>query len=138
MKLRAFVAATVLGLASCQQAHVLVPSLPDPGITQAPVERAWVAIEPIQCLGNPWERDWLASHQGDYASYPRNKPAEFQIIKDYYRRQGVVVYQAATRDRYQAVCLACSCPEGFTLYLEVRRPDVRTMIGLGYREESPP
>ena len=20
--------------------------------------RVWVAIEPIQCLGNPWERDW--------------------------------------------------------------------------------
>lgn len=131
----AFAIASALFLASCQQGHVLSPALPGPGFELAPPERAWVAIEPIQCLGNPWEQDWLASHHGDYGSYPRDNP--FQIIKDYYRRQGVVVYEAATQARYEVVCLACSCPEGYTLYLEVRRQDVPAMLALGYREESP-
>ncbi len=128
--------ALALYLVSCQQPQILAPGLPDLG-------RAWVATEPIQCLGNPWERDWLASHDGDYGSYPKDptkpglEPAEVEIIRDYYRRQGVVVFEAATKGRYEVVCAACSCPEGYTLYLEVRRQDVERMTSFGYRQESP-
>ena len=136
MKPWTLVTVAALGLVSCQQQQVLAPVPPDLG-------RAWVATEPIQCLGNAWEQDWLASHHGDYASYPRDpakpglEPAEVEIIKDFYRRRGVVVFEAATKGRYEAVCAACTCPEGYTLYLEVRRQDVNAMISLGYRQESP-
>ena len=121
--------AAALCLVSCQEAQVL-------GL-RADLARAWVATEPIQCLANPWEQDWLASHDGDYASYPKDTAAEIEIIKDYYRRQGVVVFEAVKKGRYQLVCAACTCPEGHTLYLDVRRQDVAAMLSFGYRQESP-
>jgi hypothetical protein len=104
----------------------------------------WVAIEPIQCLGNPWEQDWLANNHGDYASYPKDpttpelEPEELDIIKDYYERQGVIVSDGVNAPKYDNVCTACSCPEGHTLFLLVRDEDVQTMVALGYRVESPP
>ena len=24
--------------------------------------QVWVSIDPIQCLSNPWEQDWLLTH----------------------------------------------------------------------------
>lgn len=103
----------------------------------------WMAIEPIQCLGNPWERDWLESHGGDYSAYPKDpttpglEPEEFTIIQEFYDRAGVTVIDAETKQKYDAVCLACSCPEGHTLYLLVSPEGVQTMIGFGYRLEAP-
>ena len=106
-------------------------------------ELVWVVIEPIQCLGNPWERDWLESHNGDRASYPKDptmpgiEPEEFAIIQEYYGRNGVTVYTAKTAQKYNTVCTSCSCPEGHTLYLLVEAEDVQKMIDFGYRAESP-
>jgi hypothetical protein len=106
--------------------------------------RAWVAIEPTQCLTNAWEADWLEQHGGDYAAYPKDptrpglEPEEIAIITSYYARQGVVVFETATAPKYTAVCMACSCPEGHTMFLRVREEDVETMIGFGYRVEAPP
>jgi hypothetical protein len=103
----------------------------------------WVAIEPVQCLGNPWEQDWLENNGWDYDAYPKDptrpglEPEEFEIIRDYYARQGVVVFEGRTAPKYESVCLACSCPEGHTLYLLVRDEDAEAMIGWGYRLESP-
>jgi len=104
----------------------------------------WVAMEPIQCLGNPWEQDWLQHNNGDYGSYPKDpttpglEPEELEIIQDYYERQGVTVSDGMNVPKYEEVCLACSCPEGHTLYLLVPDQDVETMVALGYRVESPP
>jgi hypothetical protein len=106
-------------------------------------QQTWVAIEPIQCLGNPWEQDWL-DNGGDYQDYPKDpttpalEQAELEIIKDYYQRQGVEVSDGLNEPKYDNVCLACSCPEGQTLYLQVREEDIPTMLSLGYRLESPP
>ncbi len=105
---------------------------------------AWVATEPIQCLGNPWEQDWLENNNWEYDLYPKDpttpdlEPEEFIIIQDYYARQGVSVFEGRNVLNEGEVCLACSCPEGQTLYLSVRDQDVATMISLGYRVESPP
>lgn len=105
--------------------------------------RVWVATEPIQCLGNPWESDWLESHGGDYSLYPKDpatpglEPEEFEIIQDYYARQGVEVFEAQTASKYDAVCAGCACPEGHTLYLLVKAEDLQQMIDFGYRVESP-
>ena len=32
--------------------------------------QVWVSIDPIQCLGNPWEQDWLLTHE--YDEYPKD------------------------------------------------------------------
>jgi hypothetical protein len=104
----------------------------------------WVAIEPTQCLTNAWEQDWLARNGDDYAGYPKDpgtpglETGEIAIIEEYYSRQGVVVSGTDTAPKYESVCLACSCPEGHTMFLRVRAQDVNTMIGLGYRVEAPP
>lgn len=106
-------------------------------------EDTWVATDPIQCLGNPWERDWVESHNGDRASYPGDPitpeldPMEIEIITDYYERQGVKVLQAETVQKHDNVCAGCMCPLGYTLYLLVPEEDVSTMLDLGFRLETP-
>jgi len=123
----------VLFASSCNREDSILPE-PD---------RVWVAVEPIQCLGNPWERDWLETHAWDYSGYPKDpttpglEPQEFEIIRDFYDRHGVSVFEAETAQKYDVVCAACSCPEGHTLYLLVRVGDVQQMIEFGYREEAP-
>ena len=107
--------------------------------------RTWVATEPTQCLTNAWEADWLAHHNYDMARYPRDlstwprqlTPDEIEIITEYYAKQGVVVFETATRGISPSVCAACECEEGHTLFLLVRDRDVDTMIALGYRAEAP-
>ena len=107
------------------------------------LETTWVAMEPVQCLGNPWEQDWLENHDGDYDSYPKDparpglEPEEFEVIQDYYNGGGVGVFEGRTASKYDSVCLACSCPEGHTLFLQVRDQDVEAMVGWGYRVEPP-
>ena len=128
-------------LAGCGDDEQTPPASPPLDNTQASV---WVAIEPTQCLTNAWEADWLAHHDDDYAAYPKDysrpglEPEELAIIKDYYARQGVVVRAGATAPKYEAICAACSCPEGHTMFLLVRASDVDTMVALGYRVEAPP
>ena len=43
----------------------------------------WVTIDPIQCLSNPWEQDWLASHDNDYDAYPRDEESRLEIFSDF-------------------------------------------------------
>ncbi len=107
-----------------------------PGIS-GPDQRAWVANEPIQCLGNPWEQDWLERHANDYSAYPMDQAAQNTILTEYYSRQGVRIYTIVSIPKYQGTCDACGCPRGDMLYLLVGRDDTREMIQLGYRLEEP-
>jgi len=94
----------------------------------------WLELEPVQCLGNPWEQDWLASHEMDYRSYPREREAE--IIKDYYARMGITVYDVKSERKYEYVCEACSCPRGDVLYLQISAAHLDRMIELGFKASS--
>lgn len=131
--------AFVLSLTACNGSGISGLMMP----IQMVVTRSWVATDPVQCLGNPWEQDWIQSHGGNYGAYPRDpstpglEPAEVVIIKDYYRRLGVVVQDVDSAWKHQVVCAACSCPEGYTLYLRVRPEDVEKMLALGYSEVPP-
>lgn len=116
---------------------------PDTGGELNTVEPVWMAIDPTQCLTNPWEQDWLSQPGHEYGDYPgapghELTPAEIAIITDYYARHGVVVQETATAPKYEVVCLACSCPEGHAMFLRVRPEDAATMESLGYRREAPP
>ena len=114
--------------------------LNDPGQS----ENVWMSIAPIQCLGNPWEIDWLESHDNDYDAYPRDlsKPGlereEEQIIRDYYLRQGVIIKGFATTEWDGAVCLACSCPQGYTLYVLIPEQQQEKMLELGFAVTGDP
>ncbi len=112
------------------------------GQSSAESARAWVATEPVQCLTNPWEADWVKKHPGEIyprdASWPRQLTyAEIEIITDYYDRVDVTVFETSTVSRAPMVCVSCNCEEGYTLYLLVRESDVETMETLGYRREAP-
>ncbi|MEK6851489.1 MAG: hypothetical protein AABY30_03010 [Candidatus Thermoplasmatota archaeon] len=87
-----------------------------------------MSIDPIQCLGNPWEQDWLRRNNGTWGDYPQEWEAQRAIITDYYARLGIRVL-AARRDWWdRPVCEACSCPAGYTLYLLVPDEDVADIV----------
>ena len=105
------------------------------------IQKTWVEIDPIQCLGNPWEQDWLKSHNNDYASYPRNvhteglDDGETVVIKDYYRNQSITVFDVRSGswggETFQ--CEGCGCSAGYTLYLLVSELNVDEMLNLNYK-----
>ena len=102
----------------------------------------WMSIAPIQCMGNPWEVDWLASHDNDYESYPGDSSTpeleEADVIGDYYMRQGVQIERFDTEQWDGAVCLACSCPAGYTLLALVDDTDRQPMLELGFSAVDSP
>ena len=90
---------------------------------------AWVAIEPVQCNGNPWQGE--TATEAGFAE-------ESDIIKRYYASQGIEVMRVERRETSEFVCRACTCPRGDTLYLSVAQDDVSAMRALGFREMQPP
>ena len=99
--------------------------------------RTWVATDPIQCLGNPWEVDWLVRNEYNYQGYPRSLDSQYVIIRTYYARLGVEAADILSVHKYDITCDACSCARGDVLYLSVRNDDVEAMVLLGYRKEAP-
>jgi hypothetical protein len=96
-------------------------------------ESTWLAYTPIQCMGNPWERDWLESHDGDYGSYPSDEIGRGEVIREFYRRQDITIQQVRTEVSDGAVCLSCDCPAGYTLFVSVPTRQVERMQELGFR-----
>jgi hypothetical protein len=107
------------------------------GLLLSPQKDVWVATEPVQCLGNAWEQDWLARHGNDYGAYPRDLDSQKTIMVRYYAKFGVSVKEIESIVKFPVTCLACACPRGDTLYLLVPEDDANTMIFLGYRREEP-
>lgn len=109
---------------------------PTPPKTEAPPPhkefgKTWVWTNPTQCLSNPWQRDWQQSH-GDDASYPGGE--EDKIIREYYQKQGVTIFDIISKSWETPVCMSCACPQGYTLYFLISNSDVDKMIKLGYQK----
>ena len=104
----------------------------------------WLAYTPVQCMGNPWEQDWLAMHEDDWEGYPGQRsgdglsPGEKEVIVQYYFRQGITVRSIASTEWDGAVCLACSCPAGYTLYVLVPEAQAEAMMKLGFQASGNP
>ena len=98
-------------------------------------QKTWVEIDPIQCGGNPWEKDWLESHPDDFSIYARLITNEkIELIKNYYKKQDIEIFDVKSFPWEDvAVCEACSCPAGYTLYLLVSNYDVQKMQEFGYK-----
>lgn len=100
--------------------------------------KTWVEIDPIQCLGNPWEQDWLKSHNNDYHSYPHSAysegidDGESIIIKDFYKKQGITVFDVRSGYGDKVIWASCSSSTGYTLYLMVSESSVDKMLNLNY------
>lgn len=107
------------------------------------VQKTWIEIDPIQCLGNPLEQDWLKTHNDDYTSYPRNvhtwqmDDGEIEVIKEYYQKNGITVHDV----RYGpwgevGICEGCGCPQGYTLYLLVSDSEIGSLSGFKISTEE--
>lgn len=95
-------------------------------------ECAWVEIDPVQCMGNPWEIDWI-ENGGDPALYPRDLAERFEIIREYYEGLGVEIIDGSAWWTMPVTCRACSCPEGYTVYVRIWVEDVEYMLDGGWR-----
>lgn len=98
----------------------------------------WVALTMRQCLGNPWERDWLNQDGNEYSEYPIDINEQTEIARDYYYRQEIELIDLKMCFTGVCACTACSCCSGYTLWLYVPDKYLDTLIDLGYRKEDPP
>ena len=98
-------------------------------------QKTWVEIDPIQCGGNPWEKDWLESHPDDFSIYARLITNEkIELIKNYYKKQDIEIFDVKSFPWEDVVvCESCSCPAGYTLSLLVSNSDVDKMLEFGYK-----
>lgn len=105
--------------------------------TETAEGKTWLDYVPVQCMGNPWEQDWLESNGGDSASYPKER--EMKIIKSYFEKNGVQVFDMRRAQRaFDQVCLACSCPRGDLISLLVSDSQVEKMLALGFKKSIKP
>lgn len=71
----------------------------------------WVTIDPIQCLGNPWEQDWLQTHE--YDQYPRDERGRLRIFREYYEQQDVSFHTITLSGTGAGgTCDGCGCSDG--------------------------
>ena len=110
--------------------------------TQKHENKIWMETDPIQCLGNPWEKDWLESHTNDHLSYRSyyQDLGEFKIITNYYNnKHQISIYDIQyvsfekKLGRSINTCEACSCARGDTLYILINDFDKEKMLKLGYK-----
>lgn len=104
-------------------------------------EALWLSTQPVQCLQNPWEEEWMSNHPEE--TYPKGTPrtleeAEKTIIKKYFEALGLTIYdvKGVPFPEGTMVCEACHCPDGYTLFLQVAAADatvLRTEFGFKYQ-----
>src|SRR5438105_13260127 len=97
------------------------------------LEKAWIEIKPVQCLGNPWEKWWQAGHR----NFPRSQ--EQRIIRGYFKKRDITIRGIRVRPyrKGEALCSSCDCPRGDTLFLLVDGSDVAKMYQMGYKDRIP-
>ncbi len=91
-------------------------------------DKIWIEISPIQCMLNPWQAEYI-----EKGSYPREWEEEKKIIKGYYERLGVSVFDIFSEVFADAIpCEACSCSDGTKLYLLIDSSDLKRMSDDGF------
>lgn len=116
-------------LAGCQEETVLLSNDPIRG------ETVWLSIDPIQCLGNPWEQDWLLTH--DHDDYPQTQSGAIAIFRDYYTGQGLVIHDVRVESTGAiAVCDGCSCSTGERYLVLVDEADEGAFLDLGFMRDD--
>jgi hypothetical protein len=133
----------------------------NPGQTQEtpPTGQTWVEIDPVQCGGNQWEKDWALAHNksvddetSDLTGYPRHsypfiiEQSQIDIITSYFKKQGITVSEVRSKYIEGLGALdCCSCPRGDKLWFFVFNPDVHKILDhgktldIGYKiSEEPP
>ena len=96
--------------------------------------REWVAIDPIQCMGNSWEQDWLEKNNDDYELYSTfSINQRLQIFKRYFENLGIEIYKLEQTYPYDATCSACTCPRGDRIHCFISENDIDQMLIYGFK-----
>ena len=99
-------------------------------------DSVWVVISPVQCMGNPWERDWLERDGNTQSSWIELTAEEkINIFTEYYSVVGVEIEEVQVSYWEGDVCAACNCPRGDLLHCLIDRKDQEVMIELGFELE---
>ena len=100
-------------------------------------DTVWVVVRPVTCLGNPWEKDWLARHKNRSDKYPQTKEAS--ILKAFFKRKGSPVLDLRVKPYMKGdpLCQTCDCSRGDTLYLLVSGEAATRLTRFGYTERIP-
>ena len=106
------------------------------GCEQEETAGIWVTIDPIQCLSNAWEQDWLLTHDNDYDAYPRDEEGRLHIFYEFFEAQGVTIHEVKVTIWAEVVCDACSCPTGERIHCLIDEGDLPVMREWGFREET--
>jgi hypothetical protein len=130
-------------VATVEQTTLHLPDLPEEA------GKTWLEIDPVQCGGNPWEGDWVpmagtvsAKCQQQCGHLPQSERWMCEskcFLQKYYAYQGVIVYDIRWISyeekfgRWIAICEACDCPAGSTLYVQVAGSSVAAMLNMGYQ-----
>lgn len=104
------------------------------------LKTVWMTTDPIQCLGNPWEEDW--TEQFPNSNYPIGHPRKFEEPEQLILRSYMLEHHDVTilriRDKPYPedamVCEACSCPAGYSLYIEVAATDKEKLEETPFQE----
>ncbi len=96
--------------------------------------REWVTIDPIQCMGNTWEQDWLEKNNDDYELYSKFSDSQrLQIFEQYFENLGIEIYKLEQTYPYDATCAACFCPRGDLIHCFINENDIDQMLSLGFK-----
>ncbi len=110
---------------------------PTTTVTASPQPGVAVVYREAQCLGNPWEEDWLDHNPG--ARFPSHGPTRQMIFEDYWRDHGLELAEVR-RERYlkdeEVVCQGCDCPTGFEWRASLPEDDLDRALSAGF-ERAP-
>ena len=99
-------------------------------------DQSWVMIDPIQCMGNPWEQAWLEENNNDRDLWlEMEEQAKLDVFEEYYESKGVMIYEIRISLPYENTCAACNCPRGDRFHCRVDEDDVNQMLGWGFESE---
>ena len=96
----------------------------------------WVSTDPIQCLGNSWEQDWLAQHDNDFSQYPRDEAGRLRIFREFFEEQGVNIHKIEVTFPYNGTCNGCACPRGDRISSLIDEAALPIMLEWGFWEKG--
>ena len=73
----------------------------------------------------------MEQNQKTAKDYPSGQ--EDDIIKAYFKREGVIIYALEKKKTKKDVCEACTCPRGDTLYMKIDKNKQNQMIQWGFQ-----
>jgi hypothetical protein len=122
----------VLFLSLSARAEVAVSTdtmaIPDRGT------HVWAIAEPLQCLANAWEKDWIAKHKKQADKYPIRE--ERAIIKEFFTRKGIRIADMRL-SKGGPTCASCECPRGDKLFLLIEANDAQALEPYGFKKRLP-